>query len=63
MEWLVMIGGVLVAQAVLVLVYAVAANRRLIKRRELVGSLLAAVLVAMWVGVLALNSVTLYAAD
>ena len=63
MEWLVMIGGVLVAQAVLVLVYAVAANRRLIKRRELVGALLAAVWVAMWVGVLALNSVTLYAAD
>ena len=39
------------------------AQRRVIKRSELFGSLLAVLLVAMWIGVLALNSVTLYAAD
>jgi hypothetical protein len=57
MEWLVMIGGVLVVQAVLVLVYAVAANRSLIKRSELVGSGLAVLMLAMWMGVLAVYSV------
>jgi hypothetical protein len=55
--------SVIVLQFLLVGGYLAAAERRTIKRRELVGSLLAAVLLLMWIAVLALDSVSLYAAD
>ena len=58
-----MLAGVLFLQFLLVGGYLALAQRRVIKRSELFGSLLAVLLVAMWIGVLALNSVTLYAAD
>jgi hypothetical protein len=47
---LLLVGGLLVVQVLLVWGYLEAVERRIIKRSELVGSLLAAVLVAMWVG-------------
>jgi hypothetical protein len=47
---LLLVGGLLALQVLLVWGYKAAAERRIIKRSELVGSLLAAVLVAMWVG-------------
>ena len=53
--------GVLVVQVLLVGSFLSTAKPGS-RRREVVGSLLAVLLVAMWVAVLALGSVTLYAA-
>lgn len=56
---LLLAGGLLVVQVLLVWWYEAAAERRIIKRSELVGSLLAAVLVAMWVGFVVILSLVL----
>jgi len=56
---LLLAGGLLVVQVLLVWGYEAAAERRIIKRSELVGSLLAAVLVAMWVGFVVILSLVL----
>jgi Na+(H+)/acetate symporter ActP len=55
--------GVLVLQFLLVGGYLAVTERRIIKRSDLVGSLLAVLILTMWIAILALNSVTFYAAD
>ena len=54
--------GVLVLQFLLVGGY-LSLFERGTKRGELVGSLLAVLLVTMWLGILVANNVTVYAAD
>ena len=55
--------GVTFLQFLLVGGYLALAERRIIKSSELFGSLLTVLILTMWVGILALNSVTFYAAD
>lgn len=57
-----MMVGLIVAQFLLVGGYLALVVRDS-KRSELVGSGLAVLLLAMWMGILALNSVTLYSVD
>jgi hypothetical protein len=58
-----MVVGVVVLQFLLLGGYLAGTERRIIKRSELVGSLLAVLILAMWISILALNSATLYSAD
>jgi hypothetical protein len=54
--------GLIVAQFLLVGGYLALVERGT-KRSELVGSLLAVLLVMMWLGILVANNLTIYAAD
>jgi len=54
--------GLIVAQFLLVGRYLALVERGT-KRSELVGSLLAVLLVMMWLGILVANNLTIYAAD
>lgn len=62
--WLLIVGGILAIQVLLVWGYAAMARKGSeTSTSEVVGYLLAAILVAMWVGYLALSGVALNGVD